>query len=430
MRIAYLDCVGGISGDMFVGALLDAGWSEEAFRASVAWLSDEIADLRIETREQHALAGKGICVTPTAQEAHDHDHDHGHHHHHPVRFRGLPEVLTCLEATPLSPPVREQAGAVFRRLAEAEARAHGKPIEKVHFHEVGAVDAMVDIVTTIQGLTDLGIEELYVSRIPVGRGTIEAAHGMIPLPAPATAYLLQGVPIRWTEADGERTTPTGAALVTTLGRWDPCPAMNLEMVGTGVGSRTLADAPNLARLFIGEESTGSEHGSMTDRPTWGWSDASRSSVPGSWGQVRVLSAQIDDASGEELADWSGRLLGAGALDVTLTPVTMKKGRPGILLEVFCRPSEEQALASMILHASSTLGLRCRTEWRRELERKEGEVVTRYGTVRVKLALRANGWVGKPEYESCRASAERAQVPWRVIWRAALAALEEASTDGE
>ena len=425
MRVAYLDCVGGISGDMFVGALLDAGWPEEDFRACVAWLSDEIAELRVERREHQALVGKGIRVIPAAENSHDHGHSHG-----PVFFRGLPEVLVCLEAAPLAPGVREKAGKVFQRLAEAEARAHGKSLEEVHFHEVGAVDAMVDIVATVQGLADLKIDALYVSTVPVGRGTIKAAHGMIPLPAPATAHLLQGAPIRWTDGEGERTTPTGAALVTTLGRWDRPPAMALRTVGTGAGSRTLQDAPNLARLFIGEMWEDVASAPLGSMPDWGWSDSTETAAPGHWGEVRILATQIDDATGEEIAGWVEGLMRTGALDVTLTPVTMKKGRPGIVLEVVCRPEKEQVLAGLLLNESSTIGLRRRCEWRRELVRRESDVATPYGVVRVKLAERAGAWVGKPEYESCRELAERAHIPLRVVWRAAIAALEQVRSQGE
>ncbi len=434
MRIAYLDCIGGISGDMFVGALLDAGWPEASFREAVSWLSGEIAGLHVERREHYSLAGLGIRVELSGGGA-----------------RGLTEVLEVLARSPLAPRVRDMAARVFRRLAEAEARAHGKSLEEVHFHEVGAVDALVDVVSTCQGVVDLDIEELYVSSVPVGQGTIEAAHGMIPLPAPATAHLLKNVPIKWVAAEGERTTPTGAALVTSLGRWDAIPAMHLESVGTGAGSRSLPDIPNLARLFIGQRvQGGAEHGGLPmpgsgwDLPAWGWGGAPSedrsqeasqregvfsqaglcAAVSGVWRRVAVLSVQVDDATPEEIAGWVRRLEQGGALDVTLAPVTMKKARPGALLTVICRPEVEPDLVDLLLNESSTLGVRRHMEWRRELEREVRLVETRFGQVIVKMALRGDRQVGKPEFESCREVAEASGVAFREVWRAAVSALED------
>ncbi|MFC1572917.1 nickel pincer cofactor biosynthesis protein LarC [Candidatus Eisenbacteria bacterium] len=438
MRIAYLDCVGGISGDIFVGALLDAGWPEEAFRRTVSWLSDEIADLGVERREHHSLAGLGIRVTPAMdtgpQPPGRGAHAHGEHHHGhgggKAATRGLKEVLACLEGAPLSPQVRQDAGAVFRRLAEAEAAAHGKTAETVHFHEVGAVDAMVDIVATCQGVRDLGISELYVSPLPLGRGTISGAHGTIPLPAPATSHLLRGVPVHWSQDEGERTTPTGAALVTTLGRWEAPPDMQINAVGVGAGTRTLTNVPNLARLFVGTPcaASSSVRPWSEDGPTWGWGHPARgaeeqSECPGVWRQIVVLSTQVDDATPEEIGFWSDKLRSAGALEVYLVPLTMKKGRPGILMTLIGRPEHEAGLVAVLLKESSTIGVRRRLEWRRELERKAHTVQTRFGPVETKLVLRGDQWIGKPEFESCRAIAEKTGVAFREVWRAAVSSLE-------
>ncbi len=429
MRIGYLDCVGGISGDMFVGALLGAGWPERALRNAVAWLAPEIAELRVERRQHHSLSGLGIVVVPGAPAGppdHAHAHDPGHHHAGP-HLRGLPEVSACLQAAPLDGRVRARALAVFRRLAEAEAHAHGRSIEQVHFHEVGAVDAMVDIVGACQGLQDLGIERLHVSSLPLGRGIVAGSHGPIPLPAPATAYLLRGAPVRWIDAPGERTTPTGAALVTELGAWDPPPAMDLEAVGVGAGSQSLADVPNLARLFVGRvraevDTAPAAGGPTAGAPDWGW-DPERDACPGRWGEVVRLEALIDDATGEHLADCADRLRAAGALEVFFTPTQMKKGRPGTLLTVICRPADEELLQGVLFAASPTLGVRRGRQWRRELERREGRVETPFGPVAVKWARRGGGWQAKPEFDSCRAAAERAGAAWLDVWRAALAAAE-------
>jgi len=432
VRIGYLDCVGGISGDMFVGALLSAGWPERALRDAIAWLAPEIAELRVERRMHHALSGLGIVVVPgdhPPEQGHGHGHDRaqepGHHGAGP-HFRGLPEVSACLRSSPLDERVRTRALAVFQRLAEAEAQAHGQPIERVHFHEVGAVDAMVDIVGVCQGLQDLGIERLHVSPLPVGQGVIEGSHGCLPLPAPATAYLLRGAPIRWTGTEGERTTPTGAALVSALGTWDPPPAIDLEAVGVGAGSRSLADVPNLARLFIGRPlaATGASSAARWPggAPEWGW-DARAEGCPGQWGEVVRLEALLDDATAEQIADCAERLRSAGALEVFCTPAQMKKGRPGTLLTAIGRPADEEALQGVIFAASPTLGVRRGRQWRRELERRAGKVATRFGAVDVKWARRAGGWRGKPEFESCRAVAEGAGVSWMDVWTAALAAAE-------
>ncbi|MBD3236751.1 MAG: DUF111 family protein, partial [Candidatus Eisenbacteria bacterium] len=397
MRIAYLDCVGGISGDMFVGALLDAGWAEEALREGVAWLDDEIEALRVELRHDRSFAGRGIAVVPARRGA-----GAGH--------RRLQDVLALVERAPLPEPVIGRARAVFQRLAAAEARAHGRAVEKIHFHEVGEVDAIVDVTATCLGLHALGIERLHVSPLPLGSGRVTSAHGEIPLPAPATAYLLEGAPVRWSGAEGERCTPTGAALVATLGDWAPPPPMCITRVGCGVGTRPLSDMPNLARLFVGEACCATEGGpgaildprGTTEIPPWGWPapDAHASRVgppsPGRWGRVVLLRAQIDDATPEALADLAARLRGAGALDVWQSAVQMKQGRLGTEIGVVVRPGGDEPLVALLLRESPTLGVRWRLEWRRELVRREVVVQTEFGEIRGKLAWRGDRWEGKPE----------------------------------
>ena len=421
MPVGYLDLVGGISGDMFVGALLDAGWPEEALCRSVAWLGPEIAELRVETRRPSGFRGQGILVVPSASAS---------------DRASLSDLLRRVGEAPLDPDVRARAANVFRRLAEAESRAHGVPLGHVHLHEVGAIDALVDVVAACCGVRELGLERLHVSPVPLGRGQVEAAHGAIPLPAPATAILLEGAPVRWTGVEGERCTPTGAALVCELGTWSPPPPMTLTRVGCGAGTRSFPDVPNLARLFLGEvrppESGEGRPASVSDLgepPTWGWGEGSAETCPGNWNRVAVLCTQIDDATPEEIGWLSERLRAGPALDVLVEPVQMKKSRIGFHLTVIARLPDEQDLVAELLAHSSTLGVRRRIEWRRELERAAGTVDTPYGAIQVKLARRGGGWVAEPEYESCRRAAEKAGAGVRDVMHAAARSIEAAREAG-
>lgn len=420
MLVGYLDLVSGISGDMFVGALLDAGWPEEALRRSVAWLGPEIAELRVETRRPSGFRGKGIRVAPAASTS-------GH--------PSLADLLRRLGEAPIDPVVLTRAADVFRRLAEAESRAHDVPLEDVRFHEVGAIDSLVDVVAACCGVRELGLERLHVSPVPLGLGRVETAHGAIPLPAPATAILLEGAPVRWTGVDGERCTPTGAALISELGTWSPPPPMTLTRVGCGAGTRSFPDVPNLARLFLGEarspDAGEGRPGSLAafgEVPTWGW-EGSGESCPGSWNRVAVLCTQIDDATPEEIGWLTERLRAGPALDVLVEPVQMKKSRVGLHLTVIARLTDERELMADMLAHSSTLGVRRRIEWRRELEREAGNVDTPYGAIQVKLARRGEGWVAQPEYESCRRAAEKAGVGVRDVMHAAARSIEAAREAG-
>jgi uncharacterized protein (TIGR00299 family) protein len=411
VRIAYLDLVSGISGDMFVGALLDAGWPEDALRRVTGWMGDEIAALRIETRVHQGIRGRGIAVEPGPRAP---------------RHRSLDDVLRRLDAAPLAPELKARAGSVFRRLADAEARAHGCAVDAVRFHEIGAVDALVDVIAACAGLGDLGIERLHVSAVPLGAGRTQGSHGAIPLPGPATAFLLEGAPIRWTGVEGERCTPTGAALAASLGTWSPPPPMTLRRVGCGAGARSFPDVPNIARLFLGDirlpEAPTGAAGPGDDAPHWGWESSDESPpCPGRWDRVAVLETQIDEATPQEVAWLAEELRAAPALDVLVRPVGMKKGRTGFAVAVICRPAHEAELMALLLTRSPTLGVRRRLEWRRELERETGEVPTRFGPVLVKLARRGEGWTAEPEYESCRRVAREAGVGLREVWRAAQAA---------
>ncbi|MBP6874976.1 MAG: nickel pincer cofactor biosynthesis protein LarC [Candidatus Eisenbacteria bacterium] len=452
VRIGYLDCVGGVSGDMLLGALLDAGWPEARLRETVAWLGPEIGELRVETRVRLGFRGLGIVVEPSV----------ALEHHH----RRLRDVLALIDGARLAPAIRFRVEQVFHRMAEAEGAAHGKDPDDVRFHEVGAVDAVIDVVGTVTALADLDIQQLFYSALPLGSGQVPGAHGPVPLPAPATMNLLRGSEAVFIGQAGERTTPTGAALVSTLGTCATPPPMVIEAIGTGAGSASYEDRPNISRLFVGRAAVRAVDGGRSisfgpDTPWWGWdrgdvaqgsecedevreSDlggkvvresnsggkarAKGSECPGTWRQVVILETQIDDATPQDVAYLAEKARNAGSLDVFVDSIHMKKGRTAFRMTVVCRAEAEPSLARLLLDESTTLGLRRRMEWRRELERITRKVDTRYGPVEVKFAKRQDRWTGQPEFESCRRAAEAAGVPLGEVHLAAReAARDEAAT---
>ncbi|MGD0015532.1 MAG: nickel pincer cofactor biosynthesis protein LarC, partial [Bryobacteraceae bacterium] len=309
------------------------------------------------------------------------------------RHRRLSHILEIVGAAALPGRVKQNAAAIFRRLAEVEAAVHGVPVEHVHFHEVGAVDSICDIVGACLGFELLGIEEIHSSPLNLGSGTVQTEHGVLPVPAPATAALLQGQPVYARGPEVELTTPTGAAIAAALAcRFGAMPPMRISAVGYGAGGRDLPEQPNVLRVLIGEKS--------------GASEAT---------MVSVLEANIDDSSPEVLGFALERLLGAGALDATLTPLIMKKGRPGVLLRVIARPEDQEALAQLVFAETSTLGLRVYPAERRVQARSIVEVSTPHGKVRVKVS--ADGRYA-PEYEDCRRLALATGVPLQQIIAAA------------
>ena len=322
--------------------------------------------------------------------------------------RHLPDILRIIEAAGLDPDVAATAGAVFNRLAQAEAEAHGIAVQKVHFHEVGAADAIVDIVCSCAGLAALGIERITCSPIPTGSGTVTCAHGIIPVPAPATANLLRGFPIAASDEVGELATPTGAAILTTLAdEFGPLPDMTLSAVGVGAGTREGETRPNVLRLFVGE----------------------LAGVDAEQDSVTILEANLDDATGQSLGYAGERLMDAGALDVYIVPIIMKKGRPGQLLTVLCRPMDVAALEAMIFAETSTLGIRRHTARRSKLAREHVTVETRFGPIRVKLGCRDGATVQAwPEYDDCVAAARGAGTPLRDVQQEALRAWSESRDD--
>jgi hypothetical protein len=363
-RILYLDCFAGVSGDMFLGLLLDLGCDPEAIRNGLAGLGLSGWELLPRREPAGSIAATGVTVAVTA----------------PQPRRTWSEIRELLTAAPLPDTARSCALGVFALLAEAEARVHGCDPAAVHFHEVGAVDAIIDIVGSAVGLDLLKIDRLICSPLPMPRGQIRCAHGLLPLPAPAVCELLKGMPVYGVELEQELVTPTGAALVRQLaGGFGPMPAMHIEEVGYGRGSRELADGrPNLLRGIIG-----------------------RARVVREAAEVEVISCNLDDWSPESFPFLSARLFDLGALDVSLIPVLMKKGRPGYLLQIICRPEESREAQRLVLSETTALGLRYHREQRWTLARHQGSVATPFGRVKVKLAETPSGPALYPEYEDCR-----------------------------
>jgi uncharacterized protein (TIGR00299 family) protein len=386
MKLAYFDCFSGISGDMTLGALVDAGASLDALRAELAKLPVAGWQMAAERVKKGAIAATFVRVEVAG----------GQRHH-----RHLGDILQIVEQAPLAPRVRERAAAIFRRLGEAEARIHGVPIEKVHFHEVGAVDAIVDIVGACVGLELLGVAEVYGSPVNVGGGTVGTAHGTLPVPAPASVELLRGAPTYSSGIEKELTTPTGAAILSTLARGIGAqPPMRVAAVGYGAGTWDLPGQANVLRVMIG---TAAGAGAADETLT-------------------MLETNLDDIT-PELVGWvTEQALAAGALDVFTTPVQMKKNRPGVLLSVLCAADAADRLAALLFRETTTLGVRSYAVRRRALERALENVETPWGAVAVKVA-RLNGAVlnAAPEYEDCARLARERGVPLKQVMAAAQAA---------
>jgi hypothetical protein len=427
MRIAYLDCFSGISGDMFLGALVDAGVSPKILEETVAAL-DIGARLEISRAVRGGISATKVDVYANAekglprevsweQQGHDHDHEHshgqGHTHSHERRHdqgRGLNEIRQIIEKAAISRDAKRTAIKIFEALGEAEAEIHNTTVERVHFHEVGAVDAMVDIVCAAVGAESLAVEEWVCSPLNVGGGTVKCAHGTLPVPAPATLKLLRDAPVYSSGPQVELVTPTGAAIVKTLSsRFAPFPAMKIEKAGYGAGMRDFPEHPNLLRLTIGEAE-------LVD----GASTTPGTSPGTSNDRIAVLEANLDDLSPQVLAYAMERLLAEGALDVFSVPVQMKKSRPGALLTVLAKMEDANRLTRLIFAETTTLGVRRREEQRQTLSRRWETVETSWGPVRIKIAS-MNGSISNyaPEYEDCRALAEAQHVPLRTVMQEAI-----------
>lgn len=427
MRIAYLDCFSGISGDMFLGALVDAGVSPKLLEDTVAAL--EIgARLEISRVVRGGISATKVDVYANGEKdlprevfwkqrndhAHEHDssHEHSHaashkHPHHGHEHgRGLTEIRRIIEKAAISGTAKATAIRIFEALGEAEAEIHNTSIDQVHFHEVGAVDALVDIVCSAVGAESLAVEEWVCSPLNVGGGTVKCAHGTLPVPAPATLKLLRDAPVYSSGPQVELVTPTGAAIVKTLSaRFASFPAMKVEKAGYGAGTRDFPEHPNLLRLTIGKAATTE---GANPSPSIG-SD-----------KIAVLEANLDDLSPQVLAYAMERLLAEGALDVFSVPVQMKKGRPGALLTVLAKLEDANRLTRTIFAETTTLGVRRREEQRQTLSRRWETVNTTWGPVRIKIA-NMNGSVSNyaPEYEDCRTLAEAQHVPLRTVMQEAI-----------
>ncbi len=395
MTIAYFDCFSGASGDMIVGALLDAGADFEALKAELAKLNVPGCELRAEQVRRKGMAGTKFHVDTGA---HSHSHDHGHKHEHGGghSHRHLGDIVELIDKADLAGSAAGRAKRIFARLAEAEARVHGVGVEKVHFHEVGAADSIMDIVGACVALELLGVDEVLSSPIPVGSGRVECEHGTIPVPAPATAQLLVGAKTATSDAEGEITTPTGAAVLTTLAEaFGPKPAMNVSAVGMGAGTRDDTPLPNLLRVFIGTPD-----------------DADAECVV-------ELSANLDDCTGEVIGRAIGRLLEAGCLDAWATPIVMKKSRPAWTLSALCEMRDVESIENMLFAETTTFGVRRSSRRRSRLERRFETVETSYGPIRVKVGRRGGRAVtASPEFDDCAAVADAHHVPVREVLAAA------------
>jgi uncharacterized protein (TIGR00299 family) protein len=389
-RLVYFDCASGASGDMLLGAVVDLGLPLETLRGELAKLPLE--GYRIESSR---VTRSGLAATKLDVIAQSGEQPHRHLRH----------VVAILDGSSLSPAVKQRASALFRRLAEAEAAVHGTTPEQVHFHEVGAIDSIVDIVGGVIALDWLGASRFAASALNVGTGTVTMSHGTFPVPAPATLSLVAGVPV-YGAGDGELLTPTGALLVTAYASsYGPLPPLHIEKVGHGAGGRDTKGRPNVLRLIVGQEGGPPE----SDR-------------------VLVLETELDDAVPQLLGPLLERLLGAGALDAFFTPVQMKKGRPGVLVTVVAPPSAREALEELLFRETTTLGVRSQ-EWERTaLERETATVETAYGPIRVKIGRRRgtiyNAW---PEFDDCQRAAGEQGVPIKEVLAAALAAWRAGTT---
>ena len=372
MKICYLDAFSGISGDMTVGALIDAGADSAALVQSLEALGTG-ASFRVEKTTRRGIAASKFHVDTNTGKVHRH----------------LKNILELIDKSSLSQRVKRDASAVFQRLGEAEAKVHGIELEKVHFHEVGAVDSICDIVGACAGFDLLGVDAIFSSAVNVGSGTVKTEHGVLPVPAPATAELLAGKPIYARGPTFELTTPTGAAIAVTLAvEFGAMPPMRITSTGYGAGDKDFADNANVLRVLVGE-TTGAQEATT----------------------VSVLEANIDDSSPQILGYAMERLLEAGALDVSFESIFMKKNRPGTLLRVIASPQDRESLAQLMFAETSTLGLRIYSAERRVKARHMVDVDTPHGKVKIKIA--GDGSFA-PEYDDCRALARQSGVPLKEI----------------
>jgi uncharacterized protein (TIGR00299 family) protein len=397
MKIVYFDCFAGASGDMILGSLIDAGLSLEQLRNELAKLRLTHYELETEKVTKRGIGGSHVMVNID---------QYNHHHHH----RHFHDIEKIIQNSDLDEYVKTQSIKIFTRLAEAEAIVHRTTVENIHFHEVGAMDAIIDVVGSVAGLCALGVERVYCSPLHVGTGTVECAHGTLPVPAPATAELIKGKPAYSTGVQGELLTPTGAAILTTLAvDFGPMPLMRVGKVGYGAGTSDPV-IPNLLRLIVGE-STEEVMGHDFER-------------------VAVVETNIDDMNPQIYDYLIQKMLEMGALDVFLLPAHMKKNRPGTLVTVICAPERIDEFADFLMRETTTIGLRWRIDNRTKARRSIQEVQTKYGPVKVKVAELGGGSINAaPEYDDCKRLALAKRVPLKELMEHARMAAAEAFLGG-
>ncbi|QTA92715.1 nickel pincer cofactor biosynthesis protein LarC [Desulfonema magnum] len=386
MKIAYFDCFSGASGDMILGSLMDAGLELEQLNKEIAKLHLTCYDLQVKKVLKKGIGGSQALVYV------DEEHHRQHHRH----LRDIEEII---KKSTLNESVKQKSAEIFRRLAEAEAKVHQTTIEKVHFHEVGAMDAMIDVVGAVAGLAALKIDKIFCSPFRVGTGTVTCAHGTLPVPAPATLELIRGKPVSSCEIKGELLTPTGAAILTTLSSgFGPMPSMTVKAIGYGAGTSELA-IPNLLRVVIGDALD-----EVADYETE---------------QVAVIETSIDDMNPEMYDYLLQKTLDMGVMDIFLSPLQMKKNRPGTLVTVICRPEAVMKISDFLIRETTTIGLRWRVDNRIKAHRTIKKIHTKYGPIKFKVAECSGEIVNiSPEYEDCKRVALEKSIPLKAVMEAA------------
>lgn len=387
-RVAYLDCNAGISGDMMLGALIDAGWAEDRLREVIARLKLGDVQLKADRVSKRGIAATQVNILSSPHQPH----------------RGLHDLSSIVMRAALPSTIQQKAISALRLLAEAESQVHGVPVDRIHFHEVGAVDTIIDIVGTLVGFEELNVAEVDCSALPWSRGTVKTEHGILPVPPPAVALLLRDVPVVGADIEGETVTPTGATLARTLAkRFGPAPSMRVESVGYGAGRRDWPDRPNVLRLTIGQRVSDTD-GLITE-------------------QLTLLACNIDDMNPQWYEPVANALFGAGALDVWLDAVQMKKGRPGTVVNVLCAAGSAGEIRTILFRHTTTLGVRETLVTRYCLPRTAATVETDYGPIRVKVATLPDGSIKvAPEHDDCAARAREAGVSVNVVWQAVMRSL--------
>ena len=375
MKTAYFDCCSGISGDMVIGALIDMGLDIRILRRELSKLHISNYSISASKAERHHITGTSFKVK----------FKESRHH------RTFTDIKNLINKSKLSAKTKELSVSIFFNLAKAEAKVHGCKVAEVHFHEVGAVDSIVDIVGTAVGIEKLGIEKIYSSALPLGSGWVETAHGRMPVPAPAALELMKGVPVIQSPVKSELTTPTGAAIIKTIAKgFGNMPQMKIEKIGYGIGTRDFEQIPNILRIVTGEGSSGQE-------------------------KLLMIETNIDDMNPQIYDYLMTRLFKKGALDVFLTPIQMKKGRPAVLLNVLCNEDKKAQVMDIIFEETTTIGIRTCDVNRYCLERDTSEVVTPYGKVKVKISQKNGRPINiQPEYEDCRKIAEKKNAPLKKV----------------